>query len=260
MSEKTKITFPKIILLSGTPGTGKTVISNLLLQKFNWQVFSLGNFVIDQNLYEKEDVERDTKVIDDEKASIEGFIEVLKITCSSSKRTDGNLIVVDSHYADIIIDGIDEIIENFENYLDRISKFMERQTCESYLEYFSQRNGIIGVILRCAPKILEKRLSKRDYKSEKVMENIQAEILSESTTNMLDVLGQNKIYEIDTTEISPDETSEIIYEIALNNENYLDNYRVGKINWMEKLANSGELDKYFGKNYGLKKEIDYDDI
>ncbi|MFO7794396.1 MAG: adenylate kinase family protein [Candidatus Nanohaloarchaea archaeon] len=71
------------------------------------------------------------------------------------------------------------------------------------------------IVLRTRPDILEERLKKRNYSEEKIEENLEAEkmdlILSEAFENC-------KIYEIDTTEKSVEETVEEIEEAVKNKE------------------------------------------
>ncbi len=71
------------------------------------------------------------------------------------------------------------------------------------------------IVLRTRPDILEDRLKERGYSDEKIKENVDAEkmdlILSEA-------FEKCKIYEIDTTKKSVDETVEEIKEAVENKE------------------------------------------
>ena len=66
--------------------------------------------------------------------------------------------MVDSHYADIIIDGFTE----FEDNLNHIC-----------VKKYRQIENIIGIVCRCHPIVLRDCLSKRNYSSSKITENIQ---------------------------------------------------------------------------------------
>ena len=70
---------PGIILLSGTPGTGKTSIARILESLFNWRIFALGDFILEKRLYTSTDETNNAKIIDTEKAAIEGVKEILEI-------------------------------------------------------------------------------------------------------------------------------------------------------------------------------------
>ncbi|MCP4763517.1 MAG: AAA family ATPase [archaeon] len=258
MNEKQDLIFPKIILLSGTPATGKTTIAKQLKNDFGWIFFSLGDFIVNNNLYIKEDIERNTKLINTELASIKGFIEVLKQGLIQKDINKKPVVIVDSHYADIIIDGLIEFNENRDEILKENDLSIEPQVLFKKLSEYIEGIDIIGIIIRCKPQILEKRLKKRSYSENKIMENIQAEILSESINNMIEVIDKKSIFEIDNTEISIENIVKKIYDIVCNTEEYIGEYTVGKINWMRKLEEEGILNNYFKEDLGFKRDINYD--
>jgi len=53
------------ILISGTPGVGKTEISKILSLKFNFLYFSVSKFILENKLYTSYDSKRETYNIDD---------------------------------------------------------------------------------------------------------------------------------------------------------------------------------------------------
>jgi len=67
----------QILIVSGTPGTGKTTISNNLSHFINAKVISLNELAISENLIEKFDAKRETSVIDSEKL-ISFLIELIQ--------------------------------------------------------------------------------------------------------------------------------------------------------------------------------------
>ncbi len=87
------------------------------------------------------------------------------------------------------------------------------------------------IVLRCNPKILKKRLGKR-YPSNplKVQENLEAEILGVITS---EAVMNNKVYEIDTSDKSVEESVNDILKIL---EGKIEEFKIGKIDWLEKYS------------------------
>lgn len=233
---------PSIILLSGTPGTGKSSISISLSMQNGWKIFSLGDFIVERKLFSSEIDIHDTKIIDTETAAREAAQEIF------SYFMNFQIIVVDSHYADIIMEGFNEIMSEINN--------------ECINEYIQGLN-IIGIVCRCHPEVLQKRLKDRNYSVSKIMENVQAEILSESTQNLLEVLPKERILEVDTSKYSALFVAEKVYNyINHPNEKFSDNIlsNVGDIDWIHILNQKGTLDSYFKEDYGEKTPINYKDV
>jgi len=88
----------------------------------------------------------------------------------------------------------------------------------------------IIIVLRCDPKILEKRLKKKypDNK-EKVKENVQAEILGVITSEAVE--KNKRVYEIDTSKKGVEENVDDILNIL---DGRVLEYKVGSIDWLEK--------------------------
>ena len=88
----------------------------------------------------------------------------------------------------------------------------------------------IVIVLRTNPQVLEKRLRERNYSQEKLRENLEAEALGIITEEALSVC--KNVYEIDTSDITIEETAKIINKII---EGKGEEYRAGKINFMEEI-------------------------
>ncbi|NHJ86717.1 MAG: AAA family ATPase [Asgard group archaeon] len=56
---------PRVILITGTPGVGKTTIGKILIEH-GFQVFNLNQFIINEGLYFGYDHTRESVIIDDE--------------------------------------------------------------------------------------------------------------------------------------------------------------------------------------------------
>ena len=95
----------------------------------------------------------------------------------------------------------------------------------------------IVIVLRCNPEILKKRLEKiYPSKPLKVKENLEAEILGVITSEA--VMNNKKVYEIDTSENTAEENVNDIIKIL---DGKIDNFIVGKIDWLEKYSDWIEL-------------------
>lgn len=88
------------------------------------------------------------------------------------------------------------------------------------------------VILRCHPVTLAERLCSRQWSSKKTLENIQAEILGECTSQGLARHRLEKIFEIDTTDTPIEEVVDTI-EVILSGKG--DQFAFGKISWLRTL-------------------------
>ena len=88
----------------------------------------------------------------------------------------------------------------------------------------------IVIVLRCHPDELMKRLEKRNYKKEKIMENVEAEAMSLITSEAINRHGRDKVYEIDTTKETPETVAEEVEEIVEGKN--LEKY-VPRINYSE---------------------------
>ena len=194
-----------IILISGTPGTGKSSVSKQIANEINARVISLNLLARSERLTSEYDEERDTWVINEEKLR-KKTLNLIK----QAKNDHIEVLIIEGHFADIIP----------EKYVDLI------------------------IILRCEPSILSQRLRKRGYNEKKTKENIQSEILGNCTNFFIESKVKKPIYEIDTSNLSINELRDEIIGIILNKE-HIEKYRLGQIDWLEKLFSSNQLMKYF---------------
>lgn len=82
------------------------------------------------------------------------------------------------------------------------------------------------VVLRARPDVLRERLQERDYSTEKIEENVEAEKLDVILSQA--VQTQVKVFEIDTTDRN---VEEIVEEIRSAIENRKESY--GNVDWSE---------------------------
>ncbi len=195
----------KILIVSVTPGTGKTTVSQNLLNNFKAKVISLNELAISEKLIINYDTERETSVIN-EKKLVRYIIKLIE----HYNKLDLEYLIIESHFSDIVPG--------------------------QYIDYV--------IIFRCDPDELYVRLKERGYKDEKIRENVQSEILGNSANFFLTKQLNKPILEIDTTNNSVDVITKTITKI-LTGKVDVDEYIIGKIDWLEKLAQEDRLDLFF---------------
>ncbi|RLF29895.1 MAG: hypothetical protein DRN05_00570 [Thermoplasmata archaeon] len=91
------------------------------------------------------------------------------------------------------------------------------------------------IILRCHPDELKKRLIQKKWRKEKIMENIEAEILDIILCETTDIHPEENIFEIDTTQKPIETVAGSIIEIIKNEFKPMKKYNIGKIDWSEEI-------------------------
>ncbi|MFX1576613.1 MAG: adenylate kinase family protein [Promethearchaeota archaeon] len=178
-----------VIAISGTPGTGKTALGNLLSHQLDAKFIELSQVVTNHQFHFGEDTERETLIAD---------IDRLQEYLTNQFQDSDQLFVVTGHFADLVP-----------------KEFLR-----------------VLVVLRCHPLTLIRRLAERNWSSKKILENIQAEILGECTSQGLAKISRHRIFEIDTTNATTDEVVTAIESILSGKG---DQYSVGKTSWLRTL-------------------------
>ena len=76
-----------------------------------------------------------------------------------------------------------------------------------------------------------------NYKKSKIIENVQAEIVGNCVNHLLQKKLKIPVLEIDTSDLTVEQVAEIIIDIVVHNKN-LEQYYVGKVDWLEKISNN----------------------
>lgn len=88
----------------------------------------------------------------------------------------------------------------------------------------------VAIVLRCSPRVLERRLRRKGWPDRKVRENVEAEavdvVLIEALENVPEVC------EVDTTTRKPTEVARAIEEIIAGERQ---KYRPGDVDWSEEV-------------------------
>ena len=111
-----------------------------------------------------------------------------------------------------------------------------------YADIVPSRLVDVVIVLRTHPEVLSKRLEAKGWSERKVRENVQAEILGSCTFNALEAYGSKRVFEIDTSNLSEEETVSLARRII---DEKPKEYRAGRINWLSLLDADDQLEKYF---------------
>ncbi len=195
----------KNIIISGTPGCGKTSVARKLSCLIDAEIISLNELAISDNFSFEFDKERDTYIVD-----FEIFLPFVLDKIKEIKNQNYKYLIIESHFSDIISN----------EYIDFV------------------------FILRCDPDELIRRLKEKNYNRKKIMENVQAEILGNCVNYFLQKKINSTLFEIDTTKLSIESVAKIIIGIIVEKKD-VDNYYVGKVDWLEKLFQEDRLQEFF---------------
>lgn len=125
-------------------------------------------------------------------------------------------------------------IEKLDKYIRKAFKTDELVFFEGHLGHLLSSMEKV-IILRCHPKKLKKRLLRKKWSDQKVMENVDAEaldvILCEAVENHL----TKNIFEIDTSDRSIKEVALSVREIVNTNFEPTEPYTIGRIDWSEEI-------------------------
>jgi adenylate kinase len=176
------------VAISGTPGTGKTSVSEHLRNK-GYSVVSLNDLAISNNFISGIDKKRDSKILDVDK--INNYL--------IKNKSSSGLYIIEGHAS---------------HCLKRIEKV---------------------ILLRCHPKELTRRLEKKGWNTQKVKENVEAEALDIILCEAVENVGEDNVFELETTHMMEKDVSEEIDYIITHKFKQITKYKVGKIDWSEEI-------------------------
>ena len=196
------ILLSKIILLTGTPGTGKSILAASISNEINCKLFNINKIVVEHELFSEWDETRNIPIIDDNKIN-QYFLDFLNSSSNDA------IILIEGHYFEFLSP-------------DLINKV---------------------IILRTHPSILQERLQKRNYKPEKIKENVQAEILGNIMGTILEKYAQVPLFQVDTSKMSEKKASKLIIDFIKNKKNPTKGSEY--IDWLPIIEEKKELEKFF---------------
>ncbi len=168
---------PNIIIVSGTPGVGKTVLGKLLAKRTGFTFLSLSDLVKKGRLYKRFNRQARSYLINEPavRKKLGGYFEV--------HRTKG--VIFETH---------------------SLTRILPHNT-----------RGMVAVVLRLDPVVLARRLRGRNWPKLKIWENVEAEMIDVSLYDSLKLLGKNRVLEINATGKRPDKlVLEILRALSRN--------------------------------------------
>lgn len=167
------------VAVTGTPGTGKSTATDLV--ESDLDVIHLNDLVKDEELYTEVDEARDSVVAD-----LQAVREYLADE-DDVHETDGLVSQPEPEHGsgDVIID--------------------------SHLAHLIDADRV--VVLRCHPDDIVARLTERGESRKKAEENAEAESLDVILSEAVNIHGLETVYEIDTTDRTPEEVAREIERV-----------------------------------------------
>ena len=154
----------KAVIISGTPGTGKTTLSKKLAKRLGFHYTDVNKLISGCKLSESYDIKRKTKIVDIAKLNKALIKEINTLTKKNNKKFKKiKGIIIDSHLS----------------------------------HYLSKKYVGLCIITKCDISELNKRLKKKGYGKNKIQENLQAEIFDVCLNEAREM--KHKILIIDTT-------------------------------------------------------------
>jgi adenylate kinase len=158
----------KVIIVTGTPGTGKTTLSKKLVGMLGFHYIDVNEIVKKYGISEGYDRKRKTKVIDVKKLN-KALIKEIKTY------TEKNSIISSNKKISL---KIKKTLKNHnKNKLIKNKKLKNGIIIDSHLSHHLPKKYVdLCVVVKCDLKVLEHRLKKKGYSKGKVRENLDAEI------------------------------------------------------------------------------------
>lgn len=127
-----------------------------------------------------------------------------------------------------LVVGRDEVRGTDEVDVDALRERLHVPTKVAFLKsHYSHLMDVnIAVVLRCRPSVLRARLEDRGWPSEKIRENVEAEAID---VILQEAVGRIPfVFEVDTTEATPEGTAEAILSIL---QGKTEGHKPGTVDW-----------------------------
>lgn len=121
-------------------------------------------------------------------------------------------------------------IEAVRRKIDRLRSRYERLIIEGHYAHDVAPKGSWIFVLRRAPWRLRDELEERGYDAVKVRENVEAELLDICLSEAIEIHGSERVHEVDTTDKTPQEIIEEIYEVLSG----VRPPQIGVVDWLDR--------------------------
>ena len=179
----------RVIIVTGTPGTGKTTLAKRLAKKLDFHYLDVNDIIKKYDIVGGYDEKRNTKIIDTKKLNLVLIKEINNYKNTIKKLTiKKNSILNSNKRISIIKKNNNNKSKNTKNGI----------IIDSHLShYLPKRHVDVCIVTKCGLNELEKRLKSKKYSKDKIRENLDSEIfdvcLNEAKEN------KHKTFVIDTT-------------------------------------------------------------
>ena len=169
----------RIIIVTGTPGTGKTTLSKKLAKKLNFHYLDVNNAIKKYDISEGYDRKRKTKIVD-------------------IKKLNKALIKEINNYNKKTFNKYNEKLNSNKNNKKIVKNIKNGVIIDSHLSHYLPKRYVdLCVVTKCNLKELKNRLKKKKYSKDKVKENLDAEIFDICFNEAKE--NKHKILVVDTT-------------------------------------------------------------
>ena len=141
----------KVIVVTGTPGTGKTTVSLRLAKKLGYRHIDVTKVISKEKLSSGYDQKRRCKIID-----VKKLCRILTRIIKDAKKEKENGLVIDSHLAHELPASVVDLC----------------------------------IVTKCGLKLLKRRMKRRGYSESKIKENLECEIFDVCLNDANDI-GHN---------------------------------------------------------------------
>ena len=166
----------KVIIVTGTPGTGKTTLSKKLAKKLDFSYLDVNETIKKYKLSEGYDKKRKTKIVDVKKLN-RALIKEISIIKNLLNKTPISKNLSKNSIKKISLIKFNKIKYNEIKSMKNHKNIKNGIIVDSHLSHYLPKRYVdLCIVAKCGLKELERRLKKKKYPHNKIRENLDAEI------------------------------------------------------------------------------------